>query len=1277
MRYLPILLACAWHTNVFAQVPQDCQTTQEANNWPEYYCDCRYDFQPFTLPADIQVKGAVWFKASLSQISEGISAYLYSDCDFSFDVYVQCTDFVPEYQAIFHKNQTNTVDSRFIQQKLEEMGYGSLDSKFYIRIAPINGDGGRVLWTTHGEGFASTCDNPLHLFPGMSMLTSAELTTYKIDPVDFPEGMDAMIVWESNNTPCQASVTRATCDGEVIAEMTLKSLQDTLILPANLLDDAWANEEWLYLHIAHDADLMGTIRCVEITWNEHVVDTIICQGKVFEYEGKVITEPTKFYYDTIERSQSEYDIYAYNILFKAPELQYDTLALRYDQLPYEYRGQTINAFGDYDLLLQAPDECDEHIALHVCHNLTTIHTVIDTTLCQGNIYKSEDGKEYMNDVTLVDSLWHSSDELRITQTNVRFSEMSVMYDTLGLKKSKLKYRLTNQFGVNATVDAFGDYSYERTNQYGCKDSLYLHVYHQPDVFRNYEEKILCEGSEYTHNGVVYTSSITLIDSVATDYGDTLTITTTDVLFVIDELQYDTLSLRQPQLPYDYRGNTIPDFGEYDLAFDYGDCDQRLHLTVLHLIDTLYQTFDTTLCQGKIFTYNGKDYTTDIAFLDTAMLNPDTCIITLVSALFTAPEPQRDTLALKTIDLPYTYRGQYVIPEDGLNKDYDVLIHLDDVCDERYLLHVYHQVDTLKQVIDTLLCQGRIYEYSKELLVQSDTFFIDSVLLHPDTFCITSVSVLFAEPDEQIETLYLKTTDLPYTYRGQFVIPEGGLNKDYNVLIRNAGECDERYLLHVLHAVDTLYQTIDTTLCLGKIFEDEGNTYTEDIQLEKSEWLTPDTYQVTTIQVHFAAPELQRDTLALKTTDLPYTYRGLQDTITAFGNYDITIYQAGECDERYLLHVYHKPDTLYNRVDSAVCGVSFEYEGKLYDEEKYFVKQLQYNQDTLLIDTLHVYFTTEVTDVFHTITLKSTQLPYNYLLPDDGELKISDFGTYEAEYLNWNTWCDERLHLQVIHDIDTLYQTVDTTLCQGKVFTSGGQDYTTATTIVDTLQRDADTYVITSVSLTFTAPEAIPDTLALKQVALPYLYRGQETITDFGDYDLTIRTSGECDERYLLHVYHDIDTLYMNVDTTLCEGRIFTYKEVEYTQPAILLDSSWLNMDTWQITTIDIAFTTPDMEYDTIVVKTEELLAGYYYEPADTMVYAAGDYFYEILTYNDCTRHLTLTVNEELTSAVDNLPCTEQPRLIMRNGVVYIIRGKDCFTILGMKINNNQITINIE
>lgn len=1253
----------------------DCDGYKDT--YPNHYCECTNEYirlSGINGLKDLTFSDSIWFRTGSNTFTQaGMTAYLFSESDVQVDIYQSCRTTKKLYSFLVPKNQTRDMDHQDILDKLEQNGMsGDANMVIYVLFYPTEeGADCRLMCYPYNTGPNSTADDPLPALVGMTYVSSHAYDVYELHAEHIPASCALYTTWsEPTNLPCQLQITRGSATGEVVAEHSFTEAESYFVFDNQLLQEVRANGESLYMHYTHDATAAGRIITREIDINYVMTDVNICRGKTWEYNGQVYTSSTVVPYDTIWQSDIEMDIYAYNLVVAAPELQYDTLALRYDQLPYDYRGQTINAFGDYDLLLQAPDECDEHIALHVCHNLTTIHTVVDTTLCEGQIYETATGKKYMQDVTLIDSLWHSSDELRITQTNVHFSEMSVIYDTLGLKKSKLPCRLTNKFGVNATVYAFGDYSYEKTNQYGCKDSLYLHVYHQPDVFRNYEEKIFCEGSEYTHNGVVYTSSITIVDTVFTDNGDTQTITTTDVLFVTDELQYDTLSLRQPQLPYDYRGNTISDFGEYDLTFDYGDCDQRLHLTVLHLIDTLYQTLDTTHCQGKIFTYNGKDYTADVAFLDTAMLNPDTCIITSVSALFTAPELQQDTLALKTIDLPYTYRGQYVIPEGGLNKDYDVLIHLDDVCDERYLLHVYHQVDTLKQVIDTLLCQGRIYEYSKELLIQSDTFFIDSVLLHPDTFCITSVSVLFAEPDEQIETLYLKTTDLPYTYRGQFVIPEGGLNKDYNVLIRNAGECDERYLLHVLHAVDTLYQTIDTTLCKGKSFEDEGKIYTEDIQLEKTEWLTPDTSQVTTIQVHFAAPESQLDTLGLKTTDLPYTYRGLQDTITAFGNYDITIYQAGECDERYLLHVYHKPDTLYNRVDSAVCGESFEYEGKSYTQEKYFVKQLQYNQDTLLIDTLHVYFTTEVTDVFHTITLKSTQLPYSYKLPNYKTLTINNFGAYETEYTTYTTWCNERLHLQVIHDIDTLYETVNETLCQGKVFIYNGVEYTTDVAFADTLQRDADTYVITSVSVTFTAPETIPDTLYLKTTDLPYTYRGQYVIPQGGldtDHNVLIHNQGVCDEGYLLHVYHAIDTLYQTLDTTLCEGRIFTFDEQAYTVPTTIQDSTWLNDDTWQITTLNLAFAAPEMEYDTLTLLTSQLLAGYYYEPADITIYHTGEYFYEVYSENDCTRAITLTVNEQMdvTTVLDNTLATDRPRMIMRNGAVYILRGEDCFTILGV------------
>ena len=939
-------LLCMATAATYAQVNQEnCNEQMIANGWPSYYCDCKFNADAFTLPLDMQIYDSVWFDATLNDIANGLSAYLHSDCDMSFDVYIGCTATEPKYQAVFTQNQTNTVNSQTIKEKLDEMGLGNLNQRFYICISPVNGLGGRLIASAPDKGFPSTCADPLRLFPGMSFLSTDVESVYIIDPSDIEADIDLVIQWVGdNNAPCQLTVTRGACNGTVVEQINITDNNQIFRLSARDLELAWENDELFYLHFAHAPNTTGTLRCMTAIYEEDVEAIELCQGKALQLADTILTQPTVYFGDTMHVADNRFAVKIYDLTFIQPQALRDTIRLKNSQLPYNYRGQyTIPEGGinhDYDVTIRNAGECDERYLLHVAHDLTTITSSRDTTICYGGKYVSN-GITYIKDFTEILRKQLNPDTLLVDTIHVYFAtSLDVINDTLRLKSNQLSssYRYRGQ---RIKIPAFGDYEFDlyKPDGSGCMEKVLLHVAHN--------------------------------------------------------------------------------------------------------VEMRYETVSETLCQGKSFTYNGVTYTSSTTFADTLQRDADTYVITSVSVTFTAPEAVTDTLALKQAELPYTYRGQETITTFG----------------------------------------------------------------------------------------------------------------DYDLTIRTAGECDERYLLHVYHAIDTLYETVSETLCQGKVFTYNGVEYTSSTTFADTLQRDADTYVITSVSLTFTAPEAIPDTLALKQAALPYTYRG-QETIKAFGDYDLTIRTSGECDERYLLHVYHA--------------------------------------------------------------------------------------------------------------IDTLYETVSETLCQGKVFTYNGVEYTSSTTFADTLQRDADTYIITSVSLTFTAPEAVTDTLALKQTALPYLYRGQEPITTFGDYDLTIRTSGECDERYLLHVYHDIDTLYTNIDTTLCEGRIFTYKEVEYTQPAILLDSSWLNMDTWQITTIDIAFTTPDMEYDTIVVKTDDLLAGYYYKPADTMVYAAGDYFYEILTYNDCTRHLTLTVNEELTSAVDNLPCTEQPRLIMRNGVVYILRGKDRFTLLGEK-----------
>ena len=261
-------------------------------------------------------------------------------------------------------------------------------------------------------------------------------------------------------------------------------------------------------------------------------------------------------------------------------------------------------------------------------------------------------------------------------------------------------------------------------------------------------------------------------------------------------------------------------------------------------------------------------------------------------------------------------------------------------------------------------------------------------------------------------------------------------------------------------------------------------------------------------------------------------------------------------------------------------------------------------------------------------------------------------------------CDERYQLSVLHDIDTTYQTLDTTLCQGKAYLYNGVEYTTDTTLIDTLQLDADTYQILTIQVAFTAPDLQMDTLSIKTTDLPYTYREQYTVETFGDHDVLIHTPGTCDERYQLQVLHDIDTLVLEADTFLCYGNTFVFETQEYQVDTVLQSTSWLNDDILQIDILNISFATQPIElYDTLLLAPTEL--PYLYR--DTLLVTFGEY--ELLIYNHegCLELIYLSVQEKTPTSLDNTPIYDRPRLILRNGVVYVLRGSEVYTLLGERL----------
>ena len=576
-RLLLSFLLLASTSTLLAQIPEDCADRQQAYGWPEYYCDCKYAAEDFSLPLDIQISGTRWFKGKISDLTQGISAYLNSDCPMKFEVYPFCTSKTPEYEKIFEQNQANSIDGSTIKRKLEEAGFSNVDAPFYICITPINGLGGRLIMRSEADGMPSSCDDPLYIFPGMSLYSTQPTDVYVIDPSNIAEATDIIIHWDGDNSiPCELRMTSNSCNGPVVDNVTLDSANNCYTLTAEVLDEAWFNDEKFYLHFSHATNTAGFVHCLVPEYTDVYQDTTVCQGMGVQLADTLLVESTAYPVDTVFLHTNQYRVNNLNVTVVQPDIQPDTLAFKYTQQPYLYRNQhMISSPGDYDLIIHAPGQCDERYALHVYHDVDTIDQVSDTTICYGGIFKY-DNNTYSQDVTLVQSYWKNNDTLVFDTLKVNFATVpDVIKDTVKIGE---RY-------YGKTFSQAGDYSFLYTNpQTFCKDSILLHVLEGSSDGIEYEyiykDVTLCEGKTYNHWGTLYTSSTVVYDTipVSDDYYE---IEVTTITFTEPENVYESIYIEQSQLPYIYREQTIDSFGEYVFTLsNIEECSEIIHLSVI-------------------------------------------------------------------------------------------------------------------------------------------------------------------------------------------------------------------------------------------------------------------------------------------------------------------------------------------------------------------------------------------------------------------------------------------------------------------------------------------------------------------------------------------------------------------------------------------------------------------------------------------------------------------------------------------------------------------------
>lgn len=518
-----------------------------------------------------------------------------------------------------------------------------------------------------------------------------------------------------------------------------------------------------------------------------------------------------------------------------------------------------------------------------------------------------------------------------------------------------------------------------------------------------------------------------------------------------------------------------------------------------------QTIDTVICQGKSLQLADTALTESTFFGgDTLWKKSDTLSLTGYHLTIEPPTPVYDTLRLKAAQLPYNYRNN-IIPKDGWG-DYDFTIHKTDRCDERYLVHVEHMVTTKETVVDTTLCLGKTITVSG-ITYSRDTIIRDSAWTNADTWSIRDISIHFAEPEVEYDTIAVLPSQM--TTRGYWYTALGVMVQYGDTLIekKKKNTCTRWIQLHVGQDAILIAGDVDTTICAGKPAVFGEKLFTTDTTFYDTIQVDDDTWMMGNITLHFAEPETEYDTIFVSPTEMTsdgYWYENA-GAMVMYGDTLLVKAAEDQCTRRIQLHVGLDTTPIVTTIDTTLClGKTIVFGNTVCVADTAFLDSVWTEPGLWMINDITVSFASPEVE-YDTIAVLPTMMT-----PDGYWYDVLGASVFYGDTLIEKTeedQCTRWILLQVKQDSVIVNTDVDTTLCLGKTFALGYTTYATDTMFYGTVQIDEDTWLKGNIAVHFTEPEMEYDTIQVTSAdSLPYV-----------DTLIVITEENECTRWIMRHV----------------------------------------------------------------------------------------------------------------------------------------------------------------
>jgi gliding motility-associated-like protein len=451
-----------------------------------------------------------------------------------------------------------------------------------------------------------------------------------------------------------------------------------------------------------DSIVITTLKVDTLT--THRYDTI-CKGGSVTFYG-MSYDSTGVYIDTLLNIMEfgGCDTLAYLHLTVYP-VPHDTI---YDTICkgkfFTFNGVSLNTAGTYDDTLLTVHGCDSFVTLHLAIKDTSTYTIYDT-ICANNPV-TFNGVGLSASGTYRDTLVAANgcDSFVTLRLLVYPIASDTIYDTICSNKT---------FAFNGSLlNVTGTYLDTLVNQYGCDSFLTLMLKVVPTKSTQLYDTICSNGSA-TFDGNVLTKDSVYLSVKTTVAGcDSFVFFHLTVLPTSAGTRYDTICKGSF---FAFNGSSLSAAGTYqDTIVAVNGCDSFLTLQ-LAVKDTATHTRYDTICQGKLYSFNGNNLTVSGIYRDTLVAtNGCDSFLTL---RFTVLTPASHTIYDSVCKgKPYVFNGNSLTVSGTY---LDTLVAA-NTCDSFLTLQFKILQPTTHIIYDTI-CDGKTYSFNGANLTTAGSY----------------------------------------------------------------------------------------------------------------------------------------------------------------------------------------------------------------------------------------------------------------------------------------------------------------------------------------------------------------------------------------------------------------------------------------------------------------------------------------------------------------------------------------------------------------------------